>query len=155
MTLNCYQYQITSPIIQPRSRDIDIPSKSILQINPSQGHKYLLLLNLRSRSTLTPMTPPRSLSLLRNTHVPPTNLARPSNTIPLSIIVLCVGIVCRDTLHLILGLLLENQIENQRDERGDGETGLHDQLNGVEESAFSAVAARVGEHVGEPVWDQG
>ncbi|KAG7797725.1 hypothetical protein KL929_002568 [Ogataea haglerorum] len=55
----------------------------------------------------------------------------------------------------VVRLLRQEQVEDDADEAGDGEPGLHDENDGVIEAGERVVVAVVGENVVKPVGDQG
>ncbi|KAG7867031.1 hypothetical protein KL918_003226 [Ogataea parapolymorpha] len=54
----------------------------------------------------------------------------------------------------VVWLLRQKEVEDDADEAGDGETGLHDENNGVEEAGERGIVAVVREDVVEPVGEQ-
>lgn len=80
-----------------------------------------------------------------------TRIDRPADPVPLLLVLLFVRVVGSQLRRLlVLDLLWEDQVQEEGQKGGDGEAGLHDELDGVEEAEERVVAALVGEDVGEP-----
>lgn len=73
-----------------------------------------------------------------------------SNALPLLSIFVDFNSVRSDVNDLIIKLLREQEIQKERKEGRNGETCLHHELNGAEETLESAVGASVCEDIAEP-----
>ncbi len=67
-------------------------------------------------------------------------------------LILC--LICSMDRHIILNLLLQQQVQQDRQKCRHREPSLHHEHNGIEEALFRSVVARIRKHVLEPLRDQ-